>query len=139
MLIILFIQNNLLLLQYTCYSDVTAMIQMWFKCMIQLILSLVLKLFRSEYLRKSILLILISILRIKRRVKRNRTKLNQMNIADDWIHRLDFGPKINEQWVNCEMTRYRATVINFLDLDIRDGYDGFWRSNASKLRDNSCQ
>jgi len=24
--------------------------------------------------------------------------------------------------MNCEITRYRATATNFLDLDIRDGY-----------------
>jgi len=78
--IVLFIQYNLLLLQYTCYSD-SKVIQIPDPVhFVVLPLVPVLKLFGwSECLRKSILSTLISILEIKK----SRTESNQVNMADD--------------------------------------------------------
>ena len=45
---------------------------------------------------------------------------------DDSTHRLDFEPKIDEQWVRCDSVNYRATeTIRSLDHDIRVEYDAF--------------
>jgi len=78
--IVLFIQYNLLLLQYTYYSDPKVIPMPDPTHFVVLLLVLMLKLFGwSECLRKSILSTLISILEIKK----SRTEPNQMNIADD--------------------------------------------------------
>ena len=75
---------------------------------------------------KSILSTLISILGIER----NRTGQNHVNTMDDSTHRLDFEPKIDEQWVRRDSVHYRATETRSLYYDIQIEYDRFRPSDA---------
>ena len=46
-------------------------------------------------------------------IERNRTGPNHVNTADDSTHRLDFEPKIDEQWVRCDSVHYPETETIF--------------------------